>query len=237
MIHFEPIPEPPRFDEEVRRPGNAWLEANPGVRPEKFPTHWIQCLGDLSTGFRDLCGYSAMWTSRPTVDHYLCKSSRDGRSLTYEWDNYRLADIAMNSAKGTWDRRILDPFEVENDWFEIRLPNLELIAAEERIPRERLDDVRFTLKKLGLRDSEDVLEIRRAWYREFTDGDVTLSWLARRAPLIARAIARRLEQINPADFDDEQTHLRWLIDGDMPLKTLRVCGSRLADFIDAALRS
>jgi hypothetical protein len=235
MMRFERIPEPARFDEVVRKPGNGWLEGNPDAMPKALPDYWIQCLPDLAAGFHDLCGYSAMWTSRPTVDHYLSKSSREGRSRSYEWDNYRLADSFMNAVKGTWDRRILDPFEVANDWFEIRLPHLELVAVEERIPRERLDDARFTLKQLGLGDSEEILELRRAWYKGFTDGDVTLAWLEQHAPLVAKAVARRLERINPADFDDEQTYLRLVLDGRMALKTLRACGSRLADFIDAAL--
>lgn len=236
MMRFEPSPEPPSFDEDVRKPGNAWLEAHPDARSERFPNHWTRCLPDLKRAFSDLCGYSAMWTSRPTVDHYRSRASREGRRLAYDWTNYRLADPDMNAAKGTWDARILDPFEVGNDWFEILLPNLELVIVEERIPPERRDDARFTLKQLGLRDGEEILEMRRRWYDGFVEGDVSLRWLSRHAPLIARAVEKRLSRINPADFDDEQTHFRRFMDGETTLKNLRRDAPRLADVIDAALR-
>lgn len=236
MMRVERTPEPPLFDQDVRQPGNAWLEAHQDARPERFPAHWTRCLPDLRAAFNDLCGYSAMWTSRPTVDHYRSRSSRDGRQLAYEWTNYRLADGPMNSAKGTWDSRILDPFEVGNDWFEVRLPNLELVLSEDRIPPERRDDARFTVRQLGLQDGEEVLEMRRAWYDDFVEGDVTLRWLSRRAPLIARAIEKRLARLTPADLDDEQTHFRRLIEGELTLKTLRRVAPRVAEVIDAALR-
>jgi hypothetical protein len=236
MMRFERSPEPPRFDEQVRKPGNAWLAANPDAKSERFPDLWTKCCKDLAASFSDLCGYSAMWTSRPTVDHYICRASREGRPLAYEWTNYRLADGPMNAAKGTWDRRILDPFEVRDDWFEVRLPNLELDLVEERIPLERRDDARFTVRQLGLRDSEEILEIRRSWYDTFVEGDVTLAWLARRAPLIARAVKKRLDELNPADFDDEQSHFRRFVSGVTNLKTLRLDAPRVADAIDVALR-
>lgn len=236
MMRFERAPEPPHFDEEVRKPGNVWLATHPDAKSQKFPAYWTRCLKDLRSSFHDLCGYSAMSTTRPTIDHYRCRSSREGRPLAYEWGNYRLADIDRNAAKGTWDSRILDPFEVENEWFEIRLPNLELVLVEERIPPGRREDAHFTLKQLGLRDSEEILDIRRAWYDGFIDGNVTLTWLFQHAPLIARAVKERLDEINPADFDDEQTHLRHLMAGETTLKTLRRSAPRLADTVDAALR-
>jgi hypothetical protein len=177
-----------------------------------------------------------MWTSRPTVDHYLSKSTRTGRPLTYEWSNYRLADIEVNRAKGTWDSRILDPFEVQDDWFEILLPTLELVAVEERIPLERRTDARFTLKTLDLGDGDDILAARLAWYEPFAQGMVDLQYLSEKAPLIARAVRKRLAALNPAAFDDEWTYLRSFLEGDCPLKVLRKNAPRLAEAIDAALQ-
>jgi len=100
VIRFEHVPEPPSFDEEVRKPGNAWLTANPEARSERMPPLWSRCRKHLATGFQNVCGYSAMWTQRGTVDHYRSRSSREGRALAYEWDNYRFASEEMNSAKG-----------------------------------------------------------------------------------------------------------------------------------------
>ncbi|WP_437762522.1 hypothetical protein WMF27_45885 [Sorangium sp. So ce281] len=127
----------------------------------------------LADGFKNRCGYSAMWTPRGTVDHDLSRSTHPER--TYEWDNYRFASGEMNSRKGTWNDRVLDPFEIEDGWFEILLPSLELVMVEERIPAEQRDRARFTLKKLRLQDDDGILEQRQSWYDEFLNGEVTLS--------------------------------------------------------------
>ncbi len=75
MIRFEPVPEPTRFDREVRLPGEAWLAANPEpVRPKDF---WTPFKGALADGFRNLCAYSAMYEPVGTVDHFVsCHEDR-----------------------------------------------------------------------------------------------------------------------------------------------------------------
>ena len=60
-----------------------------------------------------------------TVDHYL--SCANHRALAYEWTNYRFTSARMNSIKRTEDDRVLDPFEVGDDWFEILLPSLQMV--------------------------------------------------------------------------------------------------------------
>lgn len=235
MIRIERIEEPASFDEEVRKPGHAWLKENPGARADQMPSYWSRCRRHLADGFRNLCGYSAMWTQRGTVDHYRSRSSRAGRELAYEWTNYRFASEEANSAKGTWDTRILDPFEVEDGWFEILLPSLDLVMVEERIPVEQRDRARFTLAQLRLGDDDAVIEIRQSWYDEFHGGDMTLQGLERRAPMIARAVDKRLARIKPGDFDDEQTACRSFLAGNITLRGLRAVAPRIAAAIDAEL--
>ena len=53
----------------------------------------------------------------------------------------------INSGKGTYDDRILDPFEVDEDWFEIILPSLQLVLTP-LVPPEFRDRAEFTLKQL-----------------------------------------------------------------------------------------
>jgi hypothetical protein len=67
-------------------------------------------------------------SSGGTVDHYLC--CKNYRHLAYEWSDYRFAFSWINSSKGTLDSQVLDPFEVEDGWFEIVLPSLELILTD-----------------------------------------------------------------------------------------------------------
>ena len=110
MIRVDEVPEPPRFDKEARQKGNRWLANHPDAVPEQFPAYWTPFRRDLAAGFNHLCGYSAMWTGNPTVDHFIPKSSKEGRALVYEWSNYRYADHDMNRAKDTLDEGVLNPF-------------------------------------------------------------------------------------------------------------------------------
>ena len=102
----------------------------------------------------------------------------------------------MNSKKGTLDGRVLDPYEVGHDWFEILLPSLQLVATD-HVPPEARERAHFTLSKKGLnlRDGEEAIRRRQAWYTAFLAGRLTLSGLQEYAPLIARAVELRLERI------------------------------------------
>jgi hypothetical protein len=122
-----------------------------------------------------------------SVDHYLCVDNH--RALSYEWGNYRFAAEWLNKSKGTADDAILDPFEVEDDWFEIHLPSLQLVVSE-RVPAGMRAKAEYTLKRLHLRDDERVIRQRRAWYELYEAGDLSLEGLTRRAPLIAAAVRK-----------------------------------------------
>jgi hypothetical protein len=87
---------------------------------------------------------------------------------------------------------VLDPFEVEDDWFELRLPDLQLVLSD-KVPPEVYERAAFTLERLHLRDDERVIRQRRAWYELFLEGEITLAGLERKAPLIARAVRKTLE--------------------------------------------
>lgn len=193
MIPVTRSPEPPTFDERCRLQGNAWvtmkcLADQDYKRPRDY---WSQFLPDLAQAFSHLCGYSAMWLAEDSgcVDHYL--SVRKHSLRAYEWSNYRYAARLYNAAKGTLDEKILDPFEVGVDWFEIDLPSLQLLTTDQ-IPPEQRERAEFTLKKLHLRDDERVIRHRRSWYEQYEQGELTLEGLRRRAPLIARAVERQL---------------------------------------------
>src|SRR5262249_20189255 len=124
MIGVDGVPEPDHFDAEVRQPGEQWLLEHPNASPAQFPSFWNRCRSDLKRGFRNLCGYSAMYVpGNGTVDHYLSRTNH--RTLTYRWNNYRFAAGEINTYKGTWDARVLDPYEVKDGWFEILLPSLQ----------------------------------------------------------------------------------------------------------------
>ncbi|MGK7927489.1 MAG: hypothetical protein AB4290_19975 [Spirulina sp.] len=188
MIRVTPPPEPSEFDAKVRQPGNSWLAKNVKKDPIDY---WSNFKSDLANGFGNLCGYSAMYEPVGTIDHYLC--CKNYRELAYEWYNYRYASAWINSSKGTLDDRVLDPFQIGEDWFEIVLPSLELRLSD-CIPVRERKRAKFTLERLHLRDDERVLRQRQAWYKLFLDGDLTLKGLEKKAPLIARAVRKQQEQ-------------------------------------------
>lgn len=186
MIRFEPVPEPPDFDERVRQRGKAWLAAHPTGRPRDY---WREFTPQLRKGFRDLCAYSAMWIQTGDVDHFA--SCVERRERAYEWSNYRYADGSINSRKqGRSESELLDPFEVHDEWFEVLLPSLQLVVTD-RCPPELQQRARSMIDKLGLGHSEWIVEIRRHWFEAWENKHVTLEWLDRKAPLLARAIRAR----------------------------------------------
>lgn len=186
MMRFARRPEPQAFDERVRQPGQRWLQANPATRRD-FPPHWRRVAPELRRAFNDLtrrCG------SPPgSVDHFV--SLDEDRQLADEWSNLRYAAQWINSSKsGLRANELLDPFDVEDDWFEVLLPSCQLVVTE-RCPPALRARARTMLTRLRLGHDEAVVEYRRAWYQMYIEGEVLIAGLERRAPLIARAIRKQ----------------------------------------------
>lgn len=184
MIPVRPVDEPAGFDECVRQKGNAWLARNPAPKPP--PSLWTDFLPHLREGFGHRCGYSAMYVSDGSVDHFRSQSAH--RGLVYEWSNLRFSSSLMNSSKKARD--VLDPYVVGPGWFEVMLPSMELVARYDRIPEEHHPLVKTTLATLPLVHDERVVRLRREWYAVYREGKLTLEGLRGFAPLIAEAIER-----------------------------------------------
>ena len=188
MIRVRRPREPRRFDELCRKRGNSWLEKNPGY--ENHPRdYWSKFEPQLRRAFKGLCAYCAMRVAvKGEVDHFVPISilkSEGHHYLAYEWSNLRYSDGTLNQKK--CDARILDPFEVRDDWFCMLLPSLQLVLTD-KIP----DDIRplaeFTLERLGLRDHEALIRYRKEWFDLYRDGHLNLEGLRKNAPMIARAV-------------------------------------------------
>ena len=186
MIRFARVPEPDDFDERARVPGTRWLATHPEAkRPKDL---WTPFKGALAQGFRNLCAYTAMYEPVGTVDHFV--SCDEDPSKAYEWDNYRYCAGWINSSKGNAPAGdLLDPFEIENGWFELHLPSLQLRVSE-TISDEFRERAEYVLNRLHLRDDERVMRQRREWYRMYQSGELSLDGLQGKAPLIATAIDR-----------------------------------------------
>ncbi|WP_420239454.1 hypothetical protein ACOBR2_07770 [Telmatobacter bradus] len=187
MIPVQKVKKPVVFEREVGIPGSAWLSRNRSSK-SRPPAHWNKVKSELKKGFDDLCAYAAMYVSNDgTVDHYLsCNTHRD---LVYVWDNYRFASGEMNSCKQNADDSILDPYEVEQGWFEILLPSLQMRVTE-AVPEDFRKRAKYTLKRLKLENGAQVIRWRRSWYAMYESGELTLQGLQRVAPLIAEAVKK-----------------------------------------------
>ncbi len=188
MIHFAPPDEPMDFDKNVRQRGAAILAQFPA---KPFRSYWNEYKAELTNGFGNLCAYSAMYEPVGTVDHYL--SCKNYPQKAYEWSNYRFASGWINSSKKDADDSVLDPFQVEDGWFEILLPSLQLVVTD-TVPQEKREIAQYTLIRLHLRDDERVIRQRREWYRMYQDDGLSLEELEKKAPLIARAIRKSAAQ-------------------------------------------
>lgn len=191
MIRVACIPEPPEFERAARQKGKDWLARHPD---KKRPTDlWSPFKAYLADGFRNLCGYSAMYEPVGTVDHYISFDS--DRTKAYDWSNYRFASGWINSAKKNLDDQVFDPFEVQDGWFEVELRTFRLVCQFDKIPESEWARAKLTLQKLHLDNDERVIRQRREWYRTYVDGELSLEGLEKKAPLIARAIRKRLIEL------------------------------------------
>jgi hypothetical protein len=183
MIHFDQPPEPLEFDDRCRQRGTQWLEHHPGAdRPRDY---WSEFKSQLADGFFDLCAYTVMYVPNGTVDHYL--SFKNHHHLAYEWSNYRFCAGWMNSSKADADDTVLDPFQLQNGWFEIILPSLQLRVTDQ-VPAQFRQKAEYTLKRLHLQDDERVIRQRYEWYRMYQEEGLTLDGLSRKAPLLRQPL-------------------------------------------------
>lgn len=192
MIPVEPKPEPaPKFDELVRAPGAAWLAASgldldqPAPTGTEFPPFWRKCLPELHASYDGVCAYLCIHfegaTGAGSTDHFVAKSKK--ARLAYEWSNYRLACLAMNSRKRAFDD-VLDPFSMKSETFYLELVT-GMIFPNPSLPEEEKDRARATIDRLRL-DDGGCREMRARHFREYLEqqGEVAANFLRRRSPFV-----------------------------------------------------
>ena len=182
-----PIPEPADFDAECRQKGNRWLASHPGAATSSYPGYWAKYENELATAFHQRCGWWAMWIAEGAVEHFLSRKNRP--DLAYEWSNYRYIAGSVNSSKGNHDNKVLDPFEVQNGWFEVLLPSMQLVVTP-MLPAHLLARAEFTLNQLKLRHGSKVVRCRQRWYQQYKDGKLSMDGLRANAPLVADAVIK-----------------------------------------------
>lgn len=203
MIPVQPQPEPGFFDAEVRAKGLAHLKAKGYALDQPLPAgatiepHWRgDCLTALHQAYGGVCAYLCVFVERITggmsVDHFIAKSALAG--LAYEWSNYRLACSVMNSRKRDFDD-VLDPFELEPDWFRLDLTCGRIFPSPELEPAQTAL-VTQTISRLGL-DDPLCRELRVRWFDEYLTEPLPESYLRRKSPFVWAEAQRQGLLLNP----------------------------------------
>jgi 5-methylcytosine-specific restriction endonuclease McrA len=219
LIRVEPQPEPERFDQDVRQPGRSAIAEltgkpltlqRPGPRrrkiaerpedipPAKLPPFWRKCLPDLHRAYRGICSYVCVYiepvTGAGTVDHMVPKSGAVKEA--YEWSNYRLACALMNARKSDVPD-VLDPFEIDDGWFELDLINFQ-IKPNPQLDAAIRQKVLTTIERLGL-DKSACRRLQARYYFDYIDQHIDLEYLDRYAPFLALELRRQDElRVSPA---------------------------------------
>lgn len=192
-----------KYEAHVRGPGSRWLaenpfsEAKPGEpapKPKRPPSLWLKVRDELADAFYHRCAYTAARLSAPgEVDHFV--SADEDRNKLYEWDNFRYCAGWLNSSKrNIRSTEILDPLAIEDDWFEIVLPSLELRVTE-KCPEHLRKRAEFMLDRLKLRNGHEVRRFREEMYNLYErEGPQVLPILDEWVPMIARAIRKQIAE-------------------------------------------
>lgn len=197
MIRVGLQPEYPRFDSEVRQPGNAFLSECPAPTSSQFKrkNYWSRCAAELREAYSGICAYTSIYLiDKGSVDHYRPKVAYP--ELAYEWSNYRLASSRVNSSKGD-NTNVLDPFEVEDDWFVLDIPSC-LVKHGENICTDTKASVNNTINTLGLNRDDYYVQERCDIIMCYAREEVALNFLQRRYPFIAKELSR--QQLDPGQL-------------------------------------
>lgn len=217
MIPVAPAPEPPHFDQQIRRRGldaiaelageqPATRRAGPrrhqvagsreDIPPGKFPPYWREVLPEMLVSYRRLCAYLALYiehaTGNPSVDHVVPKSR--SWNQVYEWSNYRLASARINARKNEL-HLVLDPFTIREGMFALEFVAFQVKPGPAAGAEE--GGVIATIETLGL-NAKECCEARQAYFDCYRAEQINLDYLERRAPFVAREM-RRQGLLRPGD--------------------------------------
>ena len=185
-----PITEPADFETNCREKGRLWLAgkrlAGKNPKTSEYPNYWAGYEDDLAKAFHHRCGWWAMWIAEGDVEHFLSRKNHPDEA--YEWRNYRYIAGSVNGSKGNHDDKVLDPFEVQDGWFEVLLPSMQLVATA-NLPPALAEKAKFTLNKLRLRNGTKVVRSRKRWFESYKNG-TPFSELEKFAPLVAMAVSK-----------------------------------------------
>jgi hypothetical protein len=190
LMHVDKQPEPPHFWEKVQKDGEEFLLKNPHAKGKSLKPCWRAIIPDLYDAYSGICAYTCHWipydVGWPTVDHF--KSKEDYPQDAYRWDNYRLVCGMMNGRKGIY-RDVLDPFTLQDGWFAIHFPSLQLISGT-GLSSGDMQKVEATIKRLKLNDYK-CTKARQDRLKPYLLKRYTFEHLYNIAPFLAKELKRQ----------------------------------------------
>lgn len=190
MIPIQAQPEPADFETKVRAKGAEFLAVDPNPTIWTNREYWQDALPELYELYSHVCAYTALWIPRnegvASVDHFIPKSAVPAEA--YEWRNFRLTSLKMNSRKREF-RDVIDPFVITPSTFQLKFPSL-MIFPNPNLARRVKTQVAATIKRLKL-NRDDGIKSRLDWLLPYCDGEASFGLLRRKAPFIAYELERQ----------------------------------------------
>ena len=190
MIRVAQKPEYPGFNSQVRQPGEAFLSvcSNPTSEQFRKRSFWSRAAKELHAAYSGICAYTATYLpDQGSVDHFVPKTVDP--KLAYEWSNYRLASGRVNSCKGN-QTNILDPFQVDDDWFEMDIPSC-LLKAKSSLPKDLRARINGTINSLRLNADDHYVQERCNILIAYAKAEIALNFLKTRYPFLAKEVIRQ----------------------------------------------
>lgn len=193
-------PEPPHFFEQVQKKGEEFLAHYPGAKGKSLKAYWTAIIPDLYDEYRGICAYTCHWTPYDTgwktVEHF--KPKENYPQEAYHWANYRFVCGALNGRKGKYED-VLDPFTLQDGWFVMHFPSLQLLPGEE-LSKDDAISVEKTINRLKLNDWT-CIRARKDWLVPYLKEKYGIKYLEEKAPFLAGELKRQ-------SFDDVH-HPMW----------------------------
>lgn len=194
MIHVTPHPEPNDFDHLVRQPGLFFLSKRPNPTTDDFKNHdyWTRIIPQMRVAYGQICAYCCEYipylTGNRQVEHFWPKSEPP-HTRAYDWNNYRLVCGIINGRKGV--KTILDPFYVEDGWFAIQFPSLQIVPGKiGGLSATLVKKIEDTITVLKLNDEGENIPARE-WHLDVYCEHGNFQHLMLTAPFLAKELTRQ----------------------------------------------
>jgi hypothetical protein len=193
MMRVDLKPEPPVFEDRVRKKGLKYLAKVPNPTTQQWADHayWTEVKFELYDAYCGICNFVCHWippdTGSITVEHYKPKAKYPADA--YEWANYRLMCGTLNGWKSDYED-VLDPFGITNGMFVLDFPSL-LVKPSKDINAGLQAQVKATIDRLKLNDEGTCIKARARYLKRYCLGEVDFPYLKSDAPFIAFELERQ----------------------------------------------